>query len=370
MTNILFTNFCIFVTFLYLSGLLSKKYVAGVVTPSINVKINAGLLFGIYGIILMYYSFPIDPRFFADLRHLAIVVIASYLGWLPSLIAGVLIALGRLILFGMSASSAIAGAGMLLIGIICGTLSRIHWNRLSKMLLMSVSSMLVLLGIMWMNIQDHHKVHTVFTQHLIISMLATVVIYMLTEYINTSNQLFLQMKKNAETDYLTSLHNLRQFEQLLSERFLEAQHFSERLGVLIVDIDHFKKINDTYGHAAGDAVLQQLSKVLREHSRSFDEVSRNGGEEFSVLVPEATIDETAAIAERIRAAVADHTFVLENGTKIQITVSIGAAVHPDTIRSKNAKELLQQADRELYRAKDSGRNRVCSAPEIHDLILS
>ncbi|MGE7825292.1 GGDEF domain-containing protein [Paenibacillus sp. NPDC093718] len=370
MTNILFTNFCIFVTFLYLSGLLSKKYVAGVVTPSINVKINAGLLFGIYGIILMYYSFPIDPRFFADLRHLAIVVIASYLGWLPSLIAGVLIALGRLLLFGMSASSAVAGAGMLLIGIICGMLSRLHWERLGKMLLMSVSSMLVLLCIMWMNIPDHHKVYTVFTQHLIISMLATVVIYMLTEYINTSNQLFLQMKKNAETDYLTSLHNLRQFEQLLSERFLEAQHFSERLGVLVVDIDHFKKINDTYGHSAGDAVLQQLSKVLREHSRSFDEVSRNGGEEFSVLVPEATIDETAAIAERIRAAVADHIFVLEDGTKIQITVSIGVAVHPDTIRSKNAKVLLQQADRELYRAKDSGRNRVCSAPEINDLILS
>ncbi|MEC0203350.1 diguanylate cyclase [Paenibacillus lautus] len=370
MTNILFTNFCIFVTFLYLSGLLSKKYVAGVVTPSIHVKINAGLLFGIYGIILMYYSFPIDPRFFADLRHLAIVVIASYLGWLPSLIAGVLIALGRLILFGMSASSAIAGAGMLMIGIICGMLSRMHWERLGKMLLMSILSMLVLLCIMWMNIPDHNKVYTVFTQHLIISMLATVVIYMLTEYINTSNQLFLKMKKNAETDYLTSLHNLRQFEQLLSERFLEAQHFSERLGVLVVDIDHFKKINDTYGHAAGDAVLQQLSKVLREHSRSFDEVSRNGGEEFSVLVPEATIDETAAIAERIRAAVADHIFFLVDGTKIQITVSIGAAVHPDTIRSKNAKELLQQADRELYRAKDSGRNRVCSAPEIHDLILS
>ncbi len=84
MTNILFTNFCILVTFLYASGLLSKRYVTGVTSPSTTVKINAGLLFGIYGIILMYYSFPIDPRFFADLRHLAIVVIATYLGWLPS----------------------------------------------------------------------------------------------------------------------------------------------------------------------------------------------------------------------------------------------------------------------------------------------
>lgn len=370
MINILFTNFCIFVTFLYISGLLSKKYVAGVVTPSITVKMNAGLLFGLYGIILMYYSFPIDPRFFADLRHLAIVVIASYLGWLPSLIAGILIALGRLLLFGVSGSAAIAGAGMLLIGIICGLLSRIRWDRLSIMMLMNVSSMLVLLCIMLMNIPDHQKVFTVFAQHGIISVLATVVIYMLTEYINTSNKLFLQMKKNAETDYLTSLHNLRQFEQLLSERFLEAQHFSERLGVLVVDIDNFKRINDTYGHAAGDVVLQQLSKVLKDHSRSFDEVSRNGGEEFSVLVPEATIQETAAIAERIRAAVENHAFILDDGTSLRMTISIGAAVHPDTIRSKNAKELLEQADRELYRAKGSGRNRVCYASEINDLMLS
>ena len=187
----------------------------------------------------MYYSFRLTPDFCGSAasghcRDRQLPGLAS------SLIAGVLIALGRLILFGMSASSAIAGAGMPLIGIICGTLSRTHWGRLSKMSLMSVSSMLVLLCIMWMNIPDHHKVYTVFTEHLIISMLATVVIYMLTEYINTSNQLFLQLKKNAETDYLTSLHNLRQFERLLSERFLEAQHFSERLGVLVVDIDHFK----------------------------------------------------------------------------------------------------------------------------------
>ncbi|WP_459965457.1 GGDEF domain-containing protein [Paenibacillus sp. JCM 10914] len=370
MTNILFTNFCILVTFLYASGLLSKRYVTGVTSPSTTVKINAGLLFGIYGIILMYYSFPIDPRFFADLRHLAIVVIATYLGWLPSLIAGLLIAIGRMLLFGLSLSSLIAGIGMLLIGIICGTLSRTSWNRFYMMLIMSTSSMVILLFIMWMNIQDHAKVLNVFTQHLIITVLATMFIYVLTEYINTSNQLFLQMKKNAQTDHLTSLNNLRQFEQLLSERFLEAQHFSERLGVLVVDIDHFKRINDTYGHAAGDVVLQQLSKVLRDYSRSFDEVSRNGGEEFSVLVPEATIEETAAIAERIRAAVEQHVFVLEDGKRLQITVSIGAAVHPDTIRSKDAKALLEQADRELYRAKNNGRNQVCSAPEIQDLILT
>ncbi len=306
MINILFTNFCILVTFLYVSGLLSRQYVTGFDSPSRSVKLCGGVLFGIYGIILMYYSFPIDPRFFADLRHLAIIVVA----------------------------------------------------------------MLVLFFVIASNIPDRDKVFSVFTQHLIISLLATLVIYLLTEYIHTSNKLFLQLKTYAETDYLTSLNNLRQFEQLLSERFLEAQHFSERLGVLMIDIDHFKKINDTYGHAAGDAVLQQLSKVLKDNARSFDEVSRNGGEEFSVLVPEATIAETTAIAERIRAAVERHAFTLDNGTKLHITISIGVAVHPDTIRSREARQLMEQADQELYRAKNNGRNRVCSAPEIHDYMLS
>lgn len=362
--NILFTNFCVFVTFIYISGLLSKKYVIGAQSPSFIVKINAGLLFGIYGIILMYYSFPINPLFFADLRHLAIVVIASYMGWLPSLIAGILIATGRLLLFGLTTSSAIAAAGMFLIGILCGLISRFRGHRLIKMIIMNVTGMLVILVVMQINLKSQGSVFELFLTQLIISALGTLVIYAQTEYINTSNKLFLQMKKNSETDYLTNLNNLRQFEQLLSERFLEARHFNERLGVLAVDIDHFKKINDTYGHAVGDAVLQQLSKVLKDHTRSFCEVSRTGGEEFSILVPEASPAEVSLLAEKIRAAVEGHSFDPGDGTRLKITVSIGAAVHPDTIQASDAGDLLKQADRELYRAKNGGRNRICTATTL------
>lgn len=365
MINILFTNFCVFVTFIYVSGLLSQKYVVGVQSPSFFVKINAGLLFGIYGIILMYYSFPIDPLFFADLRHLAIVVIACYMGPLPSLVAGSLIAAGRMLLFGITPSSAIVAAGMFLIGILCGLISKSRIGRLNKMMIMNFTGMLVVLVVMIINLKAQYDILEFFTTQLIISVLGTLVIYALTEHINTSNKLFFQMKKNSETDHLTSLNNLRQFEQLLSERFLEAKHFGERLGVLAVDIDHFKNINDTFGHAAGDVVLQQLSKVLKSHTRSFDEVSRNGGEEFSVIVPEASTPEIAALAEKIRTAVESHSFELEDGTSLNITVSIGAAVHPDTVHAADARDLLQQADKELYRAKHGGRNRVCTAPDIH-----
>lgn len=364
MINILFANFCMFVTFLYVSGLLSQKYVVGVQSPSFTVKINAGLLFGVYGIILMYYSFPVSPLIFSDLRHLAIVVIANYMGWLPSLIAGLLIGIGRMLLFGLTPSSISAAIGTCLIGILCGLISLYRGRRLIKMLIMNSISMLVILFTLLINLKERSDVFEVFTIQLVISMLGTLIIYTLTEHINTSNKLFLQMKKNSETDHLTNLNNLRQFEQLLSERFLEAQHFGERLGVLAVDIDHFKKINDTYGHAAGDVVLQQLSRVLKSHTRSLDEVSRNGGEEFSVLVPEASRAKVAALAEKIRIAVESHSFELRDGTDLKITVSIGAAVHPDTIHASDAKDLFQQADRELYRAKHAGRNQVCIAPAL------
>nr|WP_235439672.1 LytS/YhcK type 5TM receptor domain-containing protein [Paenibacillus sp. DMB20] len=240
MINILFTNFCVLVTLLYVSGLLSKKYVVGR-SPSLLVKVNAGLLFGVYGIILMFYSYPIAPLFFADLRHLAIVVIACYMGWLPSLIAGILIAAGRMLLFGLTHSSVMVGASMLLTGILCGLISRMKADKLMKMMVMNVAAMLIILALLLINLKDHDSLAGIFTTQFIISVLGTFVIYALAEYINASNMLFLQMKKNAETDYLTSLNNLRQFEQLLSERFLEVNHHGEKLGLLLIDIDHFKK---------------------------------------------------------------------------------------------------------------------------------
>lgn len=364
MLNILFANFCMFVTFLYISGLLSQRYVHGVQSPSMILKVNAGLLFGIYGIILMYYSFPVDTLVFADLRHLAIVVIASYMGWLPSLIAGVLIGAGRMLLFGLTSSSVSAAAGTCLIGMLCGLISLYQSRRLTKMLIMNFTAMIVILLTMLINLKQRGDLLELFTIQLVISVLGTLIIYTLTEHINTSNKLFLQMKKNSETDHLTSLNNLRQFEQLLAERFVEAYHFDERLGVLAVDIDHFKKINDTFGHEAGDVVLQQLGRVLKGHSRSLDEVSRNGGEEFSVIVPDASPAEVLALAEKIRTAVERHSFELRDGTTIKITVSVGAAIHPDTIQAADARDLLQQADQELYRAKHSGRNQVCLAPPL------
>ncbi len=126
----------------------------------------------------------------------------------------------------------------------------------------------------------------------------------------------------------------------------------------MVDIDFFKKVNDTYGHIEGDIVLKELGLILSENCRHFDEVSRIGGEEFSVLLPDCAYPRAMQIAERIKDAVKIHTFTLSTGVKIHITISIGVASYPETIQ--DIEKLMEKADTALYAAKRSGRNRVCS----------
>ncbi|MFI2857198.1 diguanylate cyclase [Paenibacillus sp. JSM ZJ436] len=358
MVNILFINACVLVTFLYLTGLLSTKYVYSLEAPSLRVQLVSGTMFGMYGIILMHYSFPINDEVISDLRHLAIVIVAGYVGWLPSLISGVLITAGRIVLFGLSQVSIIAGAGMLVIAVLCALIALHTGKRLQKLLIMNLISIIVISIVLTINV--HELLLEVVAIYLSISTAATLVIYALLEYSLASNRLFARMTLQAQTDHLTSLHNLRQFELLLNQHFRQARRSQEPLGVIALDIDHFKKINDTYGHAAGDVVLKQLSSLLKLHARPTDEVSRNGGEEFTVLVPRLASHEVTLLADKIRRAVEQHVFMLGDGTALKVTVSAGVAVYPDTLKCDDVQELLHQADEELYRAKQEGRNRVCT----------
>jgi diguanylate cyclase len=131
------------------------------------------------------------------------------------------------------------------------------------------------------------------------------------------------------------------------------------LSLLYMDIDFFKRVNDTYGHGNGDLVLQQVAFLIRSGSRNDDIVSRNGGEEFTVLMKGCPAKTALAIAERMRSVVEGHYFELSDGINIQITMSIGVAVYPDTTRDLG--RLAEQADKALYRAKALGRNKVVIA---------
>ncbi len=162
----------------------------------------------------------------------------------------------------------------------------------------------------------------------------------------------------ATVDALTGCHNRRALMDKLGQELDRARRYGLAISVLMIDLDRFKTVNDTFGHLVGDRVLQQLGDLLRRQVRSVDVVARYGGEEFVVLLPETDKQGAVVFAERIRIAVEQHNFS-DSGGEIWATVSIGVAGTPnDGISS--AEELLGHADNTLYEAKAGGRNRVCS----------
>jgi diguanylate cyclase (GGDEF)-like protein len=160
----------------------------------------------------------------------------------------------------------------------------------------------------------------------------------------------------ARTDPLTGLANRRAFMETGSRELARARRYRSELALLMIDIDHFKAINDTHGHHNGDLVLNSLAAVSRATLREIDLPSRLGGEEFAVLLPQTSCAQAAIAAERLRAALAADRVVLPNGSVIQYTVSIGISCLGE--QTADLESLLTQSDRALYQAKRGGRNRV------------
>ena len=158
------------------------------------------------------------------------------------------------------------------------------------------------------------------------------------------------------TDGLTKLHNHRFFQDELARAFEESQRYQRPLSLAMIDLDFFKKINDTHGHAVGDDVLKCAAKLFRDSVRSTDLVARYGGEEFAVMMPETSLADGITFAEKIRNLVSANALTTQVGD-VPITVSIGVASVPHT-RIHSAKELIIAADKALYRAKKNGRNQV------------
>ncbi|HEX7830221.1 MAG TPA: diguanylate cyclase [Thermoanaerobaculia bacterium] len=158
------------------------------------------------------------------------------------------------------------------------------------------------------------------------------------------------------TDGLTKLHNHRYFQDELFRAFEESQRYQRPLSLAMIDIDFFKKINDTYGHAVGDDVLKRAAKLYRESVRSTDLVARYGGEEFAVMMPETALQDAITFAEKIRHLLESTPLETQAGP-VTATISLGVASVPHS-RIHSAKELIIAADRALYRAKKNGRNQV------------
>lgn len=166
-----------------------------------------------------------------------------------------------------------------------------------------------------------------------------------------------RIKEFAVADGLTGLYNHRYFQEQLEKEFSRARRYNLSLSLVMLDIDHFKDVNDTYGHQYGDVVLKAISGILKRSVRDIDLVARYGGEEFVMILPETQKKNSRIVAERIRAKVEEQVFKPGEDER-RITVSIGISGYPDD-GIKTRLDLIAKADAALYDAKNSGRNRVC-----------
>ena len=177
------------------------------------------------------------------------------------------------------------------------------------------------------------------------------------DVIKKINFMYTQTKHLSETDALTRLYNRRHFENNFEREFARSKRYGSPLSVAIIDIDFFKKINDTYGHLCGDYVLKEVAYNMVNNFRQTDFVFRYGGEEFAVILTE-TPDENAKVPlERLRKLIENTKFSF-NGENIKVTVSIGVS---SNINCDNAWNMFEVADKALYEAKGAGRNQVRSA---------
>ncbi|MEI9401483.1 GGDEF domain-containing protein [Mesorhizobium argentiipisi] len=164
------------------------------------------------------------------------------------------------------------------------------------------------------------------------------------------------LEQAALTDSLTGMQNRRYFDDALREYLQEFRRIDRPVGLMILDLDHFKQVNDTHGHDVGDEVLRALAACLRGMTRYHDVVARLGGEEFAVVTPNMDVELLARFAERIRKAVANLS-IMSGNVRLKVTTSVGLAVWD---HKESAEDFYRRADRQLYEAKKQGRNRVCA----------
>lgn len=169
-------------------------------------------------------------------------------------------------------------------------------------------------------------------------------------------RLYTKAAEMAATDSLTGLANRRTFMEELNREVMRAKRYQQALSLLIVDIDHFKWVNDKYGHLAGDAVLQSLAQILIKHVRTVDMIGRYGGDEFAVILPETNASGAKLVGENVRRTVSHTSFLLPDRNEIGLTVSIGISSFPDN--ANLIQQLIERADQALYMAKEKGRNQV------------
>lgn len=352
----LFTNACILVTILFIASQLFQNINLNPYSP-LKIRVFLGLYGGVSICLLIYFSIHVSPLIILDFRHISEILVALFGGPVSAIIAGIIGAVFRLTYMGVTQTSIIVSIIILLVCIVCGLISKLKIKNTFKWLSMLISFLLIRSSVYFILLENGKDIFKAIWVMLVSTILVSIAVYYFVQYLVTTQNMFIKLKKESTKDFLTGLNNTRQYDFHINSIKQQLEIEQIKVSMLILDIDHFKNVNDTYGHVAGDEVLKQLGLLLVKESRNSDVAFRIGGEEFSIIMKNLSVDETVQIAERIRKQVQINTFKLPGGKNLKITISIGVAVYPDT--SDDLRSLKEAADMKLYEAKRSGRNKVC-----------
>ena len=339
---------------LFVYKVIIKK---SLIEKEVNVPpILQGLACGLLAFVLMRYSIDTGLESIIDFRIIPLMLIILYGNILSTAVTALLIILARFMMGGVTHSliNIIFILGSWIIFYCCS--KWIENRRTSVIVMLTLSNILYLLLLFLSPITKATDLVYVLNYWVICIIGGVCSVYIM-DYMNKVETLFKENNNKALTDSLTGLNNVRSFDLAFNDFKSKQVNLDETLSIMLIDIDHFKEVNDTYGHLEGDAVLRKLSAILKMNKGPGDIVSRNGGEEFTVLLHDYQPKEVYKRAEALRKVVESSFFVIKNGSlSISITISIGIAVYKGT--SKEINHLYAHADEALYTAKKS-RNKVC-----------
>ncbi len=355
MINSLFVNASILITFLCLSNPFFKDTPLSI-HSNVKVKLTIGTILGICGCVLMLNGVSISSNMFMDFRVIALIISVIYCGPISAVVTAICIIAFRVGYFGIYSTSIVATVNLITLTIIFSLLSISNYSFKIKYIIMCIMN--VLSSILWTAAleKDPIIIIKVLLHYILSNIIVSIIIYYVMVYWFKTKELYLKLKYESTKDYLTGLNNVREFDLKLNQTVSDTLENNKKLSLLMLDIDNFKKVNDTYGHISGDLILKQFSQILINSCRSFDFVSRKGGEEFCIILPDSDYTAAFEIAETIRKNVQENNFITDDNEKIKITTSVGVSSYPS--KTNNISDLMEIADRALYCAKNSGKNQV------------
>lgn len=353
----LFINLMIIIAILTLGNMIVRD---SLIKQSKKNSIIIGILSGVFGCLLMLFSVRISPDIIIDFRCIPILLMGIYFSLSASMASSMVIGIFRVAVYGLSMASFTGLITALFLGLVCGLLGKQNIELKNKWLFSGIAACVVP-GISFvLLLMDSDNLYLIVLVYVISTALAVLLTSQFMKYIVKSNEEYYLAKESLNKDFLTGLQNIRYFDTSLNQNLDEAKKTQKPISLLFMDIDFFKKVNDTYGHLNGDVVLKEVGQILKRLSRDTDVVARKGGEEFTVLLPDCDASKAVKVAERIRKTIEENIFVSDQKEEIKITVSIGVSSFPETIADEE--KLTEQADIALYKAKRSGRNTVWVAP--------